>query len=78
MDRLTERQKSYAKCAEQLNKTPDMTQQIKKLRRNVKETEEMLKLLNDNLPESHRLEPFSITESLKSSSSPKHSAPVIP
>lgn len=62
MDRLSERQKSYAKAAEQIRKTSDITQSLKKLRTNVRETEEMLKLLNNELPPSLQLKPFSFVE----------------
>lgn len=58
MDRLSERQRAYAKCADQLRKTGEITQALKKLRFNVKETEEMLRILNNQLPETHRLQPF--------------------
>ena len=58
MDRLSERQKAYAKAAEQLKKTSDITQSLKKMRYNIKQTEEMLTQLNEQLPEDLRLEPF--------------------
>ena len=58
MDRLSERQKAYAKSAEQLKKTADITQSLKKIRYNIKETEEMLRQLNEQLPEHMRLQPF--------------------
>ena len=62
MDRLQDRQKAYARCADQLKKTPDITQSLKRLRFNIKETEEMLRQLNVQLPPDLRLEPFHFVE----------------
>ncbi|XP_067951223.1 BLOC-1-related complex subunit 5-like [Watersipora subatra] len=61
MDRLTERQKAYAKAAEQLKKTSDITQSLKKMRTHVMETEEMLRQLNEELPEYLRLQPYTFS-----------------
>ena len=62
MERLQDRQKAYARAADQLKKTPDITQSLKKLRYNIRETEEMLRQLNLQLPPDLRLEPFHFVE----------------
>lgn len=58
MDRLTDRQRAYAKHAEHMQKVTDLTHSLKKLRYNVKETCEMMRLLNNDLPEELRLSEF--------------------
>lgn len=54
-ERLSERQRGYAKAAEQLHKTTELTTSLKRLRFTITETEEMLRQLNERLPSQSRL-----------------------
>ena len=59
---LTERQKKYAKYAEQCNKINEMHSALNKIRMNVEQTTALMERLNSVLPPEHQLEPFSMKD----------------
>ena len=57
-DVLTDRQKKFAKYAEQLNKVQEMSSTLARLRSHADQLERQMDLLNSQLPPEQQLEPF--------------------
>jgi hypothetical protein len=62
MQSYTERQKKYAKYCEQFLCVKEISNNLKKIQRNIDSILPMISEINNLIPESERLEEFSLVE----------------
>ena len=62
---LTDRQKKYAKYAEQIKKVGEMQTVLNKVKMNVEQTLPLMERLNSVLPEEDQMEPFSMSGAMQ-------------
>jgi len=60
---LTEQQKKFAHCAEQIQKVGEIASTLNRVHQTVEQMLPVMQRLNGVLPESEQLEPFSFTDS---------------
>jgi len=63
---LTEQQKKFAHCAEQIQKVGEISSTLNRIHQTIEQTVPVMQRLNNVLPDSERLEPFSLTDSSSS------------
>ena len=59
---LTEQQKKFAQCAEQIQKVGDISSTLNRIHQTIEQTVPLMQRLNSILPDSERLETFTFSD----------------
>jgi len=59
---LTDQQKKFAHCAEQLQKVTEISSTLKRIHQTIEQTVPVMQRLNSVLPDSEQLEAFSFAD----------------